>query len=947
MNSRLLFLSLAVLLPWSPVLAGRPKEFTAADRAWWSFQPVREPALPEVNDAAWTRTPVDRFILAGLESAGLVPATAASKVALVRRLYFDVLGLPPTREQVEEFVSDTAPDAWEKLVDRLLASPRYGERQARLWLDLVRYADSDGYKADDYRPDAWRYRDYVIAAFNDDKPYDLFLSEQLAGDELFPGNPEALVATGYLRHWIYEYNNRDAAGQWNVILNDITDTTADVFMGLGLQCARCHDHKFDPLLQADYYRLQAFFAPLDPRDGTAVLTPGQKAERQTQLVKWETATAGVRRHIAEIQAPELEKSRQKAVSMFPPETKALLDKPAADRTPHEQQIASLAWKQVLYEWERVDSKIKGEAKEQLIALRKELAAFDALKPGPLPTAATAGDVGRVAPPVTIPRREAEGGILPGFPTLLAPEPAVVTPHPDSTGRRSALAAWLARPDNPLTARVMVNRVWQQHFGKGLTTTASDFGTLGDKPSHPELLDWLAHHFTTNGWSLKKLHRLILKSAAWRQSHLSPVAERARMADPENRLLWRWTTRRLEAEQIRDAIFQATGELDLEAGGAGVDSSKPRRTIYTKILRNVRDPLTDVFDAPQNFQSTASRDTTTTATQSLFLANSRFMGDRAGAMALSLSSLTESPSQVETAWWRTQGRAPTTDEREEALAFLSAADPPEPVLASSIFVSESMPQRNGKATALSPGSPLERLEADLPQLPHDGFTFETVALLHSVYETGAIRTLAGQWSGDSKDSGWAIGITGLKSRRKPQMPVFILCGPDRTGQIVQEPVFCDFPLQLGRSYYLGVAFQPATADRSGTVTFYVKDLANEDEPLLTTSAPHPVTALTPPLGPLYIGASNGKAESLWDGLIDEVRVTRGFLTESEIALRRPDITDRTLACWQFEPGSFREDAVSGRGTIRLPQQPVTAAPAQQALTDLCHALLSSSGLLYVE
>jgi hypothetical protein len=947
MNHRLLLLSLVTLLPWSPVMAGRSKEFTAADRAWWSFQPVHEPSLPGVKDTAWTRTPVDRFILARLEGAGLVPAAEASKAALVRRVYFDLLGLPPTREQVEAYVSDSAPDAWEKLVDRLLASPRYGERQARLWLDLVRYADSDGYKADDYRPDAWRYRDYVVTAFNDDKPYDIFLSEQLAGDELFPGNPEALVATGYLRHWIYEYNNRDAAGQWKVILNDITDTTADVFMGLGLQCARCHDHKFDPLLQADYYRLQAFFAPLDPRDGTVVLPKAQQAEHQAQQEKWEHATAGVRQRIAEIQAPERENSRRKAVSMFPPETQDLLEKPAAERTPQERQIADLAWKQVLYEWERVDSKIKGEAKEQLIALRKELAAFDSLKPGPPPTAMTARDVGPVAPPVTIPRRETEGGIPPGFPTLLAPEAAPVTPRPDSTGRRSALAAWLARPENPLTARVMVNRVWQQHFGKGLTTTASDFGTLGDKPSHPELLDWLAHQFTTQGWSLKKLHRLILTSAVWRQGHLSPVAERARLADPENRLLWRWTTKRLEAEQIRDAIFHATGELDLQAGGPGVDSSKPRRTIYTKILRNVRDPLTEVFDAPQNFQSTASRDTTTTATQSLFLANSRFMGERAEAMALSLSPLEDTPAQVEAAWWRTQGRAPTTDEREEALSFLDAAAPLEPVLASGGFISETMPQRQGKATALSPGSPLERLEADLPELPQDGFTVETVALLHSVYESGAVRTLAGQWSGNVKDSGWAVGITGLKSRRNPRMPVFLLCGPDRTGQMVQEPVFSDFQLQLDRSYYLGVAFQPATADRSGTVTFYVKDLANEDEPLRTASVPHPVTALTPPPGPLYIGASHGGPESLWDGLIDEVRVTRGFLTEHEIALRHPDITGRTLACWQFEPGSFRRDAASGRETIRLPLPPVTAAPARQALTDLCHALLSSSGLLYVE
>lgn len=947
MKTPSLLLAFAVLWPWSPVLAGRTSQFTDADRAWWSFQPVKESPLPEVKTTTWPRNEVDRFILAGLEKAALVPAAEASKSALVRRLFFDVTGLPPSREDVENFVSDSAPDAWEKLVDRLLASPRYGERQARLWLDLVRYADSDGYRADNYRPDAWRYRDYVVESYNADKPYDRFLSEQLAGDELFPGDPQALVATGYLRHWIYEWNNRDVVGQRDVILNDITDTTADVFMGLGLQCARCHDHKFDPLLQKDYYRLQAFFAPLAIRDQTPAVPSAAVAEHQARMVPWEAATADVRRRMAELKAEPLAQGREKAEALFPPETLAMLHKPDAERTPFEKQIAALTATQVEVEAGNVGPKIKGEAKEQLVALQKELNTFDHLLPPPLPTAPTAGDIGPEAPPLTIPRRENEGPVEPGFPTLLAPDPVKAKPMPASTGRRSALAAWLASPANPLTARVMVNRVWQQHFGKGLSTTASDFGNLGDKPSHPELLDWLADRFMADGWSLKKLHRLILTSAAWKQGDVSTVAERAKLTDPENRLLWHWNTRRLEAEQIRDAIFQATGELDLKAGGPGVDSNKPRRAIYTKILRNVRDPLTDIFDAPQNFQSTASRDTTTTATQSLFLANSRFMGERAEAMAASLTDCPDAPAQVEAAWWRTAGRAPTTDEREESLAFLTASAPDEAVAAKALFISETMPQRSGKATVLAPGSSVERLEADLPGLPSDGFTLEAVALLHSIYETGEVRTLTGQWSGDKNESGWALGVTGLKSRRKPQMPVMLLCGPDRDGKMVHEPVFSDFSLQLDRSYYLGVSFQPATLTTSGLVTFFVKDLANDDEPLLTASVPHPVTALQPPPGPLFIGASSRSPGTLWDGLIDEVRLTRGLLTETEIALRRPAMSGRTVACWQFEPGGFRLDTVSGRETIRLPHLPADQAPAHQALTDLCHALLSSSALLYVE
>ena len=944
-----------VFLPWStPAWAERTKEFTAEDKAWWSFQAVREPVLPEVRDMAWGKTPVDRFILAGLEKANLVPAAEAARGVLVRRVFFDLTGLPPSREEVEAFVSDTSPDAWEKLVDRLLGSPHYGERQARLWLDLVRYADSDGYKSDDFRPDAWRYRDYVIDSFNADKPYDRFLSEQLAGDELYPDDPQALVATGYLRHWIYEYNNRDVAGQWTTILNDITDTTSDVFMGLGLQCARCHDHKFDPLLQADYYRLQAFFAPLEPRDGTVILTADELAARQEKQQAWETATADVRRRIAEVQAPTLANSRESAVRIFPPETQAILAKPDHGRSPLEKQLAGIAWRQVTYEWDRVDSKIKGEAKEQLVALRKELTAFNHLKPEPSPMAPTVADVGPEAPPLLIPRREAEGPIAPGFPVLLGAASATVKPLPHSTGRRSALAAWLTHPDNPLTPRVMVNRIWQQHFGKGLTVTTSDFGRLGGKPSHPELLDWLAHQFVKDGWSLKKLHRLILTSAAWQQGHVSTVAEQAKISDPENRLLWRWNTHRLEAEQIRDAIFQATGELDPAAGGPGVDSSKPRRAIYTKILRNVRDPLTDVFDAPQNFQSTASRDTTTTATQSLFLANSRFMGERAAAMARRLSKLKDPADQVEAAWWYTAGRAPSTDEREESLAFLTAvkdenASGAVPVPAQSdLFVPGNMPQRNSKSTTLAPGTSLERLVADFPGLPKGEFSVEAIALLRSVYSNGSVRNLAGQWSGVDKEPGWALGVTGMESRRKPRMPVLTLSGTDRQGNPATEFVFSDLTLQLDRSYYLGVSFTPAAVDRMGTVTFFVKDLANEDEILLTATVPHPIVSMVLPAGPLFMGArASGGQDHLWDGLIDEVRLNRGPLTENDILLRRPEITSRTLACWQFEPGSFRRDLVSGAESIQLPGPGPVSDPATLALTDLSHVLLSSSALLYLE
>ncbi|HEX2749399.1 MAG TPA: DUF1549 domain-containing protein, partial [Verrucomicrobiales bacterium] len=947
------FAAALLLLPATGARAGRGK-ITDEDRKWWSYQPVPavvpvpHPASKDERLQRWGRNEIDAFILDALLAAKLEPAPEASREVLVRRLYLDVWGLPPTAEQVRAFVNDTAPDAWERLVDQLLASPHYGERWARHWLDLVRYADSDGYKADDYRPEAWRYRDYVIRAFNTDKPFDRFVLEQLAGDELFPDNPEALIATGYLRCGIYEYNNRDVAGQWTAILNDITNTTADVFLGMGLQCARCHDHKFDPLLQKDYFRFQAFFAPLHWPEQATAATSGERAEWQKKQSAWEDATADVRRQIEAIEQPVREKARRDAEEKFPPETRAILAKPAAERTPADQPYFDLAWRQVTYEWNRLDTRIKGTEKEKLTALRKQLAQFDGLKPAPLTPAQIARDFSATAPPVLIPKREKEGAVEAGFPTILSPAPAAVQPLPGSSGRRSALAQWIASPANPLTARVVVNRLWQQHFGRGLTGTSSDFGTLGEKPSHPALLDWLARRLMSGGWHFKDLHRLILTSAVWRQASSSTVGEHARLTDPENRLLWRWNTRRMDSEQIRDAIFSATGELDLTESGPGVDATKPRRAIYVKVLRNVRDPLADAFDAPQNFNSTPTRDTTTTATQSLLLANSRFLMDRAEAMAKRLiAKHADDRALVEAAWQAATNHAPATDEMDEALAFLKAQQQ-SAAPAGGEFIVDSMPQRDGKAAVLSPGTAQERLVVanDRLTLPDGDFSIESVVLLHSVFADARVRTIASQWDGNRSRPGWLLGVTGQKSRRKPQMPVLQLIGPDKDGRVIEEPVFSDITLQLDRSYYIAAAVH-AAPDGKGTVTFFVKDLANDDEPVLTTTVPHPVVEMQKPAFPLVIGDSEGGSHSLWDGLVDEVRIRRGCLTEQTLSLRTPAVTPDTVGCWQFEPSTgFRRDSVSGTETIR-PSRAAESSAREAAVTDLCHSLLSSSGLLYVE
>jgi hypothetical protein len=665
--------------PWPAETARNTRatsRITGEDRSHWSFRAVRSPRLPDVVDDGWSNNPIDRLILQKLRAEGLTPANAAGRVTLIRRVSFDLIGRPPTPPEIDTFLADKSPDAYEVLVERLLASPQYGERWARHWLDLARYADSDGYRIDDYRPNAWRYRDYIIHAFNADKPYDRLVQEQLAGDELFPDNPEALVATGYLRHWIYEYNNRDVRGQWHTILNDITDTTGDVFLGLGIQCARCHDHKFDPILQKDYYRLQAFFAPILPREDIAAATQKEIDQYRARLTKWEFRTADLRRQIEEIEAPHRKAATEDAISKFPDDIQAMIRKPVAERTPLEHQLAELAYRQVTYEHDRPDRWLKGAAKERVLALRKQLAAFDVEKPAPLPLALVVTDVGRQAPPVFIPRKgeRADHAVEPGFLTIFEERPATIPSLdtiPHSTGRRAALARWLTRPDNPLTVRVIVNRVWQHHFGRGLAVNPSDFGRLGDPPSHAELLDWLATRFIRDGWSIKRLHRLIVTSATYRQSSRHPRAAVYRVKDPDNRFLWRGSTRRLDAEQIRDALLAVTGELDRAAGGPAVKSNVPRRTIYSRVLRNTRDPLLEVFDLPYFISSVPSRDTTTTPVQSLLLLNSATMLARAQAFARRLEREVpaDEGSRIRHAYRLAFGRRPEPEETMAALLFL--------------------------------------------------------------------------------------------------------------------------------------------------------------------------------------------------------------------------------------------------------------------------------------
>ncbi len=935
-----------------------PGQITDEDRQWWAIQPVRQPAPPALDNAAWVRNDIDRFIGQKLNESGLTPAPQVDRRALIRRVTFDLIGLPPTPAEVEAFVNDAAPEAYERLVENLLQRPQYGERWARHWLDLVRYADSDGYRIDDYRPNAWRYRDYVIQSFNDDKPYDRFIQEQLAGDELFPGDPAALTGTGYLRQWIYEYNNRDAQGQWEIILNDITDTTADVFLGLGLQCARCHDHKFDPLLQADYFRLQGFFAALRPRDDLFAATQTEQLAYAERLKTWEERTAELRQKLVELEAQPRDAARKSAIDKFPDDVQSMINKPAAERTPYEQQIFELAYRQVTYEYNRIDTKLKGDVKDQYLALRKELSAFDKEKPAPLPDIMAVTDVGPAAAEVLIPKK-GKSPIEPGYPTIIDPKPATITPiadNPQTTGLRAALAKWLTSRDNPLTARVIVNRLWQQHFGRGLAVNASDFGRLGEAPSHPELLDWLASELMDHSWSLKHIHRLIVTSAAYQLSSEHPDASVARSKDPENRLLWRGSVRRLDSEQIRDSLYAATGELKLDsAGGPGAASEGPVRSIYLRFLRNQRNSLLDVFDVPFGISSAASRHVTTTPIQSLLLINGQILLKQSTALEkrLSQEAGTTSAERIDHAYRMLFGRPAESIEIAAASEFIDAQrrriDVIQADSAEAKFEYGKIPFRDGQAAVMTPAHPPMR-SPQPPEIVNHDFTVEAFVVLRSVYDSGAVRVIASAWSGNEQQPGWSFGVTGKGSRRKPQTMVLQLVGKTAEGDLVHEPLFSDHTIQLNKPYYLAAAVRFARDGKPGSVEFHAKDLANDDEPLVSATVPHRIATGIECEFPLTIGGRMSPTDARFDGLIDDVRLSNSALSIGELLFNAEAAAQHTVGFWRFEPEPDVFADASGNGRHL---SPVTKSAAesklsaeQQAWIDLCHVLLNSNEFLYV-
>jgi hypothetical protein len=590
----------------------------------WAFRPLVRPDVPAVAGVA---NPIDAFIRAGLEEHGLPVPQPAEKIALLRRATYGVTGLPPSEQELRAFLADESPQAWERVVDRLLASPHYGEQWARHWLDLVRYADTNSFERDGNKPHSWRYRDYVIRSFNDDKPYDRFVIEQLAGDELPNPTADDLIATGYYRLGIWDDEPADKEQARYDWLDDIVSTTGQTFLGLTIGCARCHDHKIDPLPQRDYYALLSFFHNVTPMGGR---------QMNPAFIERALPASGTSAQEAQHRLEELQRRRDEARRNVEQIEKRI-------REHGEQALDDLA-KEDLKAW-----------REQRKALDKETAN--------VAKALVVTEHGSNAPDTFVfyrgnPHAETrpEHRVEPVFPAVLkAPRPVIPTPAAEAktTGRRTALAAWIASPDNPLTARVITNRIWQHHFGRGIVRSPNNFGYAADPPSHPELLDWLAAELVAGGWRLKPLHKAILMSDAYQAA--STARPDALAKDPLNDSFWRFDMRRLAAEEIRDSIHVASGIFNPRMFGPGVypeipkavmaGQSRPgdgwgtsapkeqaRRTIYAHVKRSLLTPILADFDAADTDTSCPVRFVTTQPTQALGMMNGEFLHKQARVFA---------------------------------------------------------------------------------------------------------------------------------------------------------------------------------------------------------------------------------------------------------------------------------------------------------------------------
>ncbi len=767
----------ACLLSFLVLCASTP---IGADESHWAFKkPVRSP-VPKVKRASWVRNPIDAFILSSLEKKGLTPSVDADRRMLIRRVTIDLTGLPPEPPDVAAFVSDKSPDAYEKVVRRLLASRHYGERWAQNWLDVVRFAESNGYEHDLDRPQAWRYRDWVVRSLNEDKPYDRFLIEQVAGDLIAEaaamhittaqadrvsaqlsgiavqskagaGNaPPALfsslfnlrTATGFLRAGPFHITggNLDPKEMRQEWLTEAVNGIGNGILGLTVGCAKCHDHKFDPIPQADYYRLQAFFGATTNKDFEPA-SPVQKKAYEDAVKAIKEQVKPIEAQIASIEKPYRELIRKQKSEKLPPEYKAALAIEERTRTSEQKKLAGEAGTQLNISWDEVVAVLNPVDKAKRAALRQQIFAIEAKAPEDLPAALGVAETISPVPETHLLVRgdphNPGSEVHPGVPTCLAnAKSATMSPASirlassveenkpgagDGTGRLE-LARWLASPDNPLTARVIVNRLWHYYFGRGIVATPNDFGHNGQKPTHPELLDWLASELVSptiddgrwtmetymrssivhrpssqlTPWSLKRMHFLIVTSSAYRQSSEFKPAEAK--VDPENRLLWRMNRKRLDAEALRDSILAVNGALNPVMGGPSVHvplepevydtiftESEPdnlwpvsadprqhtRRSLYLFRKRNVRLPMMAVFDQPDFMSSCAARGKSVHALQALTLINSEWMLQQSRVLAKRLLSENGDDRQtIGRLYEIALARPPTAKERALAARFLA-------------------------------------------------------------------------------------------------------------------------------------------------------------------------------------------------------------------------------------------------------------------------------------
>lgn len=644
-----------------PKLRKAPFDITQADRQWWSFRPVTDPSVPAIANSGESAGPIDAFLLEKLRAKGLTFRPEASRRELIRRVSYDLTGLPPSPEAVEAFERDMRPDAWERLVDSLLASPHYGERWGRHWLDLVRFAESNGYERDGEKPNAWRYRDYVIGSFNADKPYDRFLTEQLAGDEMDgPFDTERIVATGFFRLHVWDDEPDSTVAAEFDDLDDIMVTTGASMLGLTLGCARCHDHKYDPISQEDYYRFLAYFRSIDGYGlhktggggrGTGRITRPLADERT--IARWESSKAAAIASLKEKFRNASEEAHRKKLAA------AILKLETGRETPFGHALA-------VYE---------DIVKPTFVLRRGEASA---------------------------PTKE----VTPGIPEIFGVgSPAIEPPHKGkSSGRRTAMARWITDPSNPLTARVAVNRLWQHHFGRGLVSTPDDFGRTGEMPTHPELLDHLAADFMAGGWRFKRMHKRIVMSRAYRMASRADDST-SLAADEANSLFWRQNPRRLEAESVRDAILAFSGSLNPKMGGPGIFPEVPnealdsqdgarkgwplspseerdRRSVYIFVKRSLTPPLLELFDSPSTAAPVGRRSVTTVAPQALTLLHDGFVHVQSQRLATRVSDRAGAKieDRIVEAFRLVLQRRPTEKEAFAARAFLEASSGSGPITA---------------------------------------------------------------------------------------------------------------------------------------------------------------------------------------------------------------------------------------------------------------------------